>query len=133
MYDVNFLLCKSSNPLAKGIYLLYIYGFVLAKTAFRKAKTPIKSGFSRTISFLLSSYGAPEGIRTPDLLIRSQTLYPAELLAHITFSKCFYMIPRSFRNVKHFLKKRKVDKILVFFIIEGFYEIVCTNRTRPVK
>ena len=27
-------------------------------------------------------YGAPEGTRTPDLLIRSQTLYPAELPAH---------------------------------------------------
>ena len=26
--------------------------------------------------------GAPRGIRTPDLLVRSQTLYPAELLAH---------------------------------------------------
>ena len=29
--------------------------------------------------------GAPEGTRTPDLLIRSQTLYPAELLAHNCF------------------------------------------------
>ena len=28
-------------------------------------------------------FGAPEGTRTPDLLIRSQTLYPAELPAHI--------------------------------------------------
>ena len=28
--------------------------------------------------------GAPEGIRTPDLLIRSQTLYPAELQARIS-------------------------------------------------
>ena len=27
--------------------------------------------------------GAPEGTRTPDLLIRSQALYPAELRAHI--------------------------------------------------
>ena len=27
-------------------------------------------------------YGVPEGIRTPDLLIRSQALYPAELRAH---------------------------------------------------
>ena len=26
--------------------------------------------------------GTPEGTRTPDLLVRSQTLYPAELLAH---------------------------------------------------
>ncbi|GEM_PF-4437003 len=29
-------------------------------------------------------YGTPGGIRTPDLLIRSQTLYPAELLAHLS-------------------------------------------------
>ena len=28
--------------------------------------------------------GALEGIRTPDLLVRSQTLYPAELRAHAT-------------------------------------------------
>jgi hypothetical protein len=28
-------------------------------------------------------HGAPEETRTPDLLIRSQTLYPAELPAHI--------------------------------------------------
>ena len=27
----------------------------------------------------------PGGIRTPDLLVRSQTLYPAELRAHILF------------------------------------------------
>ena len=26
-------------------------------------------------------FGVPEGIRTPDLLVRSQTLYPAELQA----------------------------------------------------
>ena len=26
--------------------------------------------------------GAPEGTRTPDLLVRSQSLYPAELQAH---------------------------------------------------
>ena len=30
-----------------------------------------------------SDLGAPEETRTPDLLIRSQTLYPAELPAHI--------------------------------------------------
>ncbi len=28
--------------------------------------------------------GTPGGIRTPDPLVRSQILYPAELLAHIT-------------------------------------------------
>ena len=29
--------------------------------------------------------GVPGRIRTPDLLIRSQTLYPAELRAHVEF------------------------------------------------
>lgn len=28
---------------------------------------------------------APKGIRTPDLLFRRQTLYPAELWAHLVF------------------------------------------------
>ena len=28
-------------------------------------------------------FGTPQGIRTPDLLVRSQTLYPAELAALI--------------------------------------------------
>ena len=36
--------------------------------------------------------GAPEGIRTPDLLIRSQTLYPAELRAHFSSAWLFYHI-----------------------------------------
>ena len=30
----------------------------------------------------LATSGTAEGIRTPDLLVRSQTLYPAELAAH---------------------------------------------------
>ena len=34
-------------------------------------------------SIMSQALGAPEGTRTPDLLIRSQTLYPAELPAHI--------------------------------------------------
>ena len=29
-------------------------------------------------------FNAPEGIRTPDLLVRSQLLYPAELPAHLS-------------------------------------------------
>ena len=28
-------------------------------------------------------FGTPEGIRTPDLLLRRQLLYPPELLAHV--------------------------------------------------
>ena len=34
-----------------------------------------------------SAFGAPGGARTPDLLLRRQLLYPAELLAHIQLIK----------------------------------------------
>ena len=40
-------------------------------------------------------FGALEGIRTPDLLVRSQTLYPTELPAHILFhtlAECLIII-----------------------------------------
>ena len=33
-------------------------------------------------SYKNTRHGTPEGTRTPDLLIRSQSLYPTELLAH---------------------------------------------------
>ena len=36
--------------------------------------------------FMSQAFGAPEGTRTPDLLIRSQTLYPAELKAQVLFT-----------------------------------------------
>ena len=38
--------------------------------------------------FLFGLNGAPGEIRTPDLLIRSQSLYPAELRAH-AFGRCY--------------------------------------------
>ena len=34
------------------------------------------------INFFINLYGAPGEIRTPDPLVRSQVLYPAELRAH---------------------------------------------------
>ena len=50
--------------------------------------------------------GAPGGTRTPDLLVRSQTLYPAELRAHILLiavnSNSFYIIMRKYRFVNTF-------------------------------
>ena len=42
-------------------------------------KTPIKSGFLRAVSIFQPFYGAPWGIRTLDLLLRRQLLYPTEL------------------------------------------------------
>src|ERR1700691_3552141 len=38
----------------------------------------------------IGKYGAPAVIRTPDLLVRSQTLYPAELRAHSVASGSVY-------------------------------------------
>ena len=35
--------------------------------------------------FGFAQFGTPEGTRTPDLLIRSQSLYPTELPAHMHF------------------------------------------------
>jgi hypothetical protein len=42
--------------------------------------------------------GAPEVIRTPGLLIRSQTLYPAELRAHILISATADSIQLTYRR-----------------------------------
>ena len=41
-------------------------------------------GLNKEKTSLTARCGAPVGIRTLDLLIRSQTLYPAELRAHIS-------------------------------------------------
>lgn len=59
-------------------------GLCRRKLAGGSAYSPIaqsKRDTTEEVSLLL---GAPGGIRTPDLLIRSQTLYPTELRAHIT-------------------------------------------------
>lgn len=47
--------------------------------------------------------GALEGTRTPDLLVRSQSLYPAELQAH--FSNSFIIISSNVQYVNPFFKK----------------------------
>ena len=39
--------------------------------------------FNEVFQFLVFETGVPEGIRTPDLRIRSPLLYPAELQAHM--------------------------------------------------
>ena len=49
------------------------------KERIRSFRRPGGSGVQR----VRSDDGTPRGIRTPDLLLRRQLLYPAELLAHI--------------------------------------------------
>ena len=45
--------------------------------------------------------GAPAVIRTPDLLVRSQTLYPAELRAHIAD----YCVPTAYSTLRTFINR----------------------------
>ena len=60
---------------------------------------------------IASDLGAPEGTRTPDLLIRSQTLYPAELPAHILLAfspeNVFYYSARRPESQAFFSKNSK--------------------------
>ena len=62
-------------------------------------------------------YGALEGTRTPDPLIRSQVLYPAELPAHI--AKLYYHLKR----VLSILFFKKIKKYLICSF--AVYKIIC--------
>ena len=57
--------------------------------------------------------GTAEGIRTPDLLVRSQTLYPAELQPQVAPSvDDFDRIPQPIQKSKRiFQKKQKTSKV----------------------
>ena len=55
----------------------FIFFYFFFRDAFGKQKS--------LAFFKAKLFGALEGIRTPDLLVRSQTLYPTELPAHILF------------------------------------------------
>ena len=48
--------------------------------------------------------GTPKGTRTPDLLIRSQSLYPTELSAHVAFLKRLDTITCNSLKVKYFFQ-----------------------------
>ncbi len=94
-----------------------------------------KSPFIRTRIF-----GVPEGIRTPDLLVRSQTLYPAELQAHIwvrTFERLYTLSLRkkkvnSFFAIlkKVFQKKNKQQKTDRRFTL---LSAMIKNATKPIS
>ena len=46
-------------------------------------------------------FGTPKGTRTPDLLIRSQSLYPTELSAHVRSTR-LAIIAYDFKKCKHY-------------------------------
>ena len=47
-------------------------------------------------------FGTPKGTRTPDLLIRSQSLYPTELSAHVHHSRRLDIIAQLLPKCKHY-------------------------------
>ena len=47
-------------------------------------------------------HGTPEGIRTPDLLVRSQALYPTELPARLPAQEVYHSL---FKKASTFLKR----------------------------
>ena len=55
---------------------------MVGKTGFEPATPWSQTKCSTKLSHFPIINGALEGIRTPDLLVRSQTLYPTELRAH---------------------------------------------------
>ena len=61
----------------------------------RTADTGIFSPLLYQLSYPATDNGVPGGIRTPDLLVRSQTLYPAELQVHALFCQRYQYSPDS--------------------------------------
>ena len=60
--------------------------------------------------------GVPGGIRTPDLLLRRQLLYPTELQVHISVVRTGDIISYFFGFVKGFLKNKKINFITAVFV-----------------
>ena len=67
--------------------------------------------------------GVPRGIRTPDLLVRSQSLYPAELWAHFLL-RTYDVVLTTIAIISHLLQL--VKRFFEFF--SGFSKKVCIAR-----
>ena len=61
--------------------------------------------------------GAPEGTRTPDLLVRSQSLYPAELQAHAALTPPHAAFSRCKMN--HTTSQVKMQPFFHLFVRKG--------------
>ncbi len=72
---------------------------------FEHKNSPGFRGIFAMASFKMRKPGTPEGIRTPDLLVRSQTLYPAELLALVSAFVLYLYFPLLSRVCGNFFMK----------------------------
>ena len=64
-------------------FICLISKLMVGKTGFEPATPWSQTKCSTKLSHFPLYNGALEGIRTPDLLVRSQTLYPTELRAQV--------------------------------------------------
>ena len=90
-----------------------------------KSKSPRNHTISRT-------FGTAEGIRTPDLLVRSQSLYPTELQPHILF--CAFLQGRekekqkgSIQGMEPFCKGRL--KSIFLFLVQKAPQLIKQGRS----
>ena len=83
---------------------------MVGKTGFEPATPWSQTKCSTKLSHF-PKYGALEGIRTPDLLVRSQTLYPAELAAQIGL-KAFAFSPPKYNSTE----SKKSQHVFVIFL-----------------
>ena len=72
--------------------------------------------------------GVPWGIRTPDLLVRSQILYPAELMAHIALCD-LYILTHISQFVKHIFENISnyflyFYSLFLFFVLQYIKDFV---------
>ena len=76
--------CRSRHSVSKGPPDLSPKFFRFAQNLDTRVRVPTTQNNknSEADKYLLRYFGTLEGTRTPDLLVRSQSLYPAELPAH---------------------------------------------------
>ena len=77
------------------------------KSRCKETRTNLCAGF----------FGTPEGIRTPDLLVRSQSLYPAELQAHAALTPPHAAFSRCKMN--HTTSQVKMQPFFHLFVRKG--------------
>ena len=91
----------------------------------------------KTDAIRVCFFGALKGIRTPDLLVRSQTLYPTELSAHASFETVvilalFAVVVNIFINLFFTLCKAKASARAagcVFFLLHNKFTF---SALRPI-
>ena len=112
---------RSKAPL--GLLLLRKRGILLSEETKNPNPSPIEKRFG------FSWFGAMEGTRTPGLLIRSQSLYPAELPTHTFRSEhdVFYHSDWVLSTVfcKYFYLFQKAAFFMIFLV--SFLSFLCYN------